>query len=145
MKHTHKSNETHTHTQQTQDGEDRVRQTKLNNFTEIFNKQESNERHGVNQIMFSGDGREGISCHPASQQLSQELLQAYKVSLQPSKTIKNWWFSYVVVMSARSLAVSILGARGTQNDTKWPQNEPRDLPRPPKVDLKSTKSDHSAP
>ena len=51
----------HIHTQQTQDGEHRVRQKKLNNFTEIFNKQESNERHGVNKIMFSGDGREGLT------------------------------------------------------------------------------------
>ena len=46
----------HIHTQQQQDGEHRVRQKKINNFTNIFNKQGRNERHGVNKIMFSGDG-----------------------------------------------------------------------------------------
>jgi hypothetical protein len=89
----------HIHTQQTQDGEHRVRQKKLNNFTEIFNKQESNERHGVNKIMFSGDGREGVSCHPDSQQPSQEPPQASKASQilhcpasNPLKSTKTYSF-----------------------------------------------------
>ena len=51
----------HIHTQQQQDGEHRVRQKKINNLTNIFNKQERYERHGVNKIMFSGDGREGLT------------------------------------------------------------------------------------
>ena len=58
------------------------------------------------------------SRHPVSQEISQELLQASKVSLEPSQTIKNHRFSLVFAMSARSLVASILDARGTQNDTK---------------------------
>jgi hypothetical protein len=79
----------HIHTQQTQDGEHRVRQKKLNNFTEIFNKQERNERHGVNKNMFSGDGREGSAAIQAASKQAKSSPSSQSVHCPASNPLKS--------------------------------------------------------
>ena len=53
--------------------------------------------------------------HPKTQSRAPPSSQ---IPLQPSKTIKNQWFSMVFAMSAWLPTASILDARGTQSGTK---------------------------
>ena len=53
--------------------------------------------------------------HPKTQSKAP---QSFQIPLQPSKTIKNLWFSMVFAMAAWLPTASILDARGTQSSTK---------------------------
>ena len=57
-------------------------------------------------------------CHPVRQKPNPELLQTSRITLQPSKTNENQWFSMVFAMSGWSPPASILDAQGAQIDTK---------------------------